>query len=162
MILLLSVGRILFLHRKLKNDKKFSQKTVLHCFVIEPLDTIESLADIAFGQSLADRQYLTKVQPDVKRDLLFSNDGHRANCVYPEDELPVRVPGWVVICQSGTMENLDKLLKNNASAIITVDAEKHGCTGVLVNMGADQQALLAVWPEFMPGGINSKQIPGYF
>ncbi|CAN6285568.1 unnamed protein product [Urochloa humidicola] len=45
--------------------------------------------DIAFGQSLADRQRLTTVRLDVVHDLLFSNDEDHANCMHLEDEIPV-------------------------------------------------------------------------
>ena len=64
---------------------------------------------VVFGQSLADRRWLTTVRPDVKHGLLYSDDGYRTNCVYPEDELPVRVPGRVIICQAGGEMRRDTL-----------------------------------------------------
>ncbi|KAF7047222.1 hypothetical protein CFC21_056169 [Triticum aestivum] len=92
------------------------------------------------GQSLADRQWLTTVRPDVMHDLLYSNDGDRAKCVYPKDEMAVRVSGRVVICDEIEEDEVeegpvDELLSSNASAIIVVDSKECGYTRNLVDMG---------------------------
>lgn len=40
--------------------------------------------NLVFDQSLTRRQWLTTVRPDVTHDLLYNDNGDRANCVYPE------------------------------------------------------------------------------
>jgi hypothetical protein len=70
----------------------------------------------------------------VAHDLLYSDQGDGANCVYPEDE----VPGRIVVCQAGggmEEKNLDKLLSTNASAIVMVDPKSFGYTGRLLDLG---------------------------
>jgi subtilisin family serine protease len=109
------------------------------------------------GQSLTNRQWQAANRPVLQHEVLYRQEGDRPNCVYPEDELPELVPDRVVICQAGgemTGKNLEDLKSNNASAIILVDKEVFGHTGMVMEMaGMENTYTPLLQVTYEDGGI---------
>lgn len=109
------------------------------------------------GQSLTNRQWQAANRPVLQHEVLYRQEGDRPNCVYPEDELPELVPDRVVICQAGgemTGKNLEDLKSNNASAIILVDKEVFGHTGMVMEMaGVENTCTPLLQVTYEDGGI---------
>ncbi|CAN6176126.1 unnamed protein product [Urochloa humidicola] len=106
------------------------------------------------GESIADRHRVPWYRPGQPgTELLYSEDGDRRYCLYPDDEQHL-FRDRIVICHlgitvaGGERSIVETVMQNDAVGVILVGTKEYGYTTPLVNSGPDRPVVQVPYQEF--------------